>query len=182
MYQPGYADDVTFGVCSSELSQKIKSEATAGESMLGKVKWFSNEKGYGFITDAQSVNRHFGVRDVIGADLPMEGATVEFDAVEGRKGPRAHSIRIISTPAIKAEHGRKNASKSSNDDRVTCGSCGKKMVPRLITNRGEIDRSVCPFCGSTCKDFGLPWFKIILFGGIALACFKAYEWVRGIFA
>lgn len=47
---------------------------------------------------------------------------------------------------------------SSGDERVPCGSCGKKMIPRILTSRthsGEIvpDKSLCPFCGATHKEF-----------------------------
>jgi len=39
------------------------------------------------------------------------------------------------------------------DDRVICPTCGRHMVPRLITYRGDIERTVCPFCASTYEDF-----------------------------
>jgi hypothetical protein len=52
---------------------------------------------------------------------------------------------------------------SPHDDRETCSSCGKKMVPRIITGppliRGQGSwtpvpkKSLCPFCGATHKKF-----------------------------
>jgi cold shock protein len=39
------------------------------------------------------------------------------------------------------------------DDRVQCRTCGRRMVPRLITYQGYIQRTVCPFCTETYEDF-----------------------------
>jgi len=144
-----------------------------GKIMQGKVKWFSKEKGYGFITDEYSTDRHFSVRDIIGADLPSNGSTVEFEPSQGSKGPRAQSIRII--------HQADSTSSRVTDDRDTCNNCGKKMVPRIITHRGEVQRSVCPFCGATHKDFGIQWGWIILFGIAAWLIYSASQWIKGLF-
>lgn len=47
------------------------------------------------------------------------------------------------------------------DDRVVCGACGRRMVPRVITYRGSVERTVCPFCGETylsfAPDFSISW-------------------------
>jgi uncharacterized paraquat-inducible protein A len=43
------------------------------------------------------------------------------------------------------------------DDRIACPRCGKSIVPRIVTNRGKLTRSVCPFCGATIKNFGSWW-------------------------
>src|SRR5690348_6575559 len=39
------------------------------------------------------------------------------------------------------------------DDRVVCADCGRRMVPRVITYRGYVERTVCPFCAETHLDF-----------------------------
>lgn len=41
----------------------------------------------------------------------------------------------------------------ASDDRVVCGGCFRSMVPRVLTYRGDIQRTVCPFCGVTYLDF-----------------------------
>ncbi len=44
----------------------------------------------------------------------------------------------------------------NHDDRVICPTCGKRMVPRLITYQGIVERTVCPFCAQTYQDFTPP--------------------------
>ena len=121
--------------------------------MEGQVKWFSAEKGYGFITGADSTDRYFAVRDVVGPDLPGNGDSVNFEHRQGNKGPRASSVTIT-----------KRAEQSRADDRVACPHCHKKMVPRIITKHGSLSKSVCPFCGGTYKDFGWCFIASAVYG------------------
>lgn len=62
--------------------------------MQGKVKWFSAEKGYGFIEreDGGDVFVHFSAIQGKGFKSLEEGQTVEFDIVEGQKGPQAANV------------------------------------------------------------------------------------------
>jgi cold shock CspA family protein len=64
--------------------------------MQGKVKWFSVDKGYGFIVGNDGTERFFGVRDVQGTDLPANGDVVSFEPQAGKKGPRAAKVAIVS--------------------------------------------------------------------------------------
>ncbi len=65
--------------------------------MQGKVKWFSAEKGYGFIEreDGGDVFVHFSAIQGDGFRSLEEGQTVEFDIVEGQKGPQAANVTRI---------------------------------------------------------------------------------------
>ena len=61
----------------------------------GTVKWFSNEKGYGFIagSDGEDVFVHYSAISGDGYKSLTEGQTVEFDVVEGDKGKQAANVR-----------------------------------------------------------------------------------------
>ena len=60
----------------------------------GKVKWFNNAKGYGFIgrDDGPDVFVHYSAIQLDGYKTLKEGDEVEFDIVEGQKGPQADAV------------------------------------------------------------------------------------------
>ncbi|WP_274362530.1 cold-shock protein [Paenibacillus thermotolerans] len=62
--------------------------------MQGKVKWFNAEKGYGFIETEQGgdVFVHFSAIQQEGFKTLEEGQAVEFDIVEGARGPQAANV------------------------------------------------------------------------------------------
>ncbi|MDO4199108.1 MAG: cold shock domain-containing protein [Erysipelotrichaceae bacterium] len=65
--------------------------------MLGKVKRFNKIKGFGFVTteDGRDAFFHFSQLMMEGFKTIEEGATVEFDLVEGDRGLQAHNIKEI---------------------------------------------------------------------------------------
>ncbi len=65
----------------------------------GTVKWFSKEKGYGFITreDNQGdVFVHFSSIQQRGFKTLQEGQKVEFEIEQDSKGPRAKNVKVLS--------------------------------------------------------------------------------------
>ena len=62
--------------------------------MQGKVKWFSAEKGYGFIEreDGGDVFVHFSAIQEDGFKSLTEGQEVDFDIVDGARGPQAANV------------------------------------------------------------------------------------------
>ena len=62
--------------------------------MKGTVKWFNNQKGYGFISDAEGndVFVHYSGLNMEGFKSLDEGQEVEFDVVNGAKGPLATNV------------------------------------------------------------------------------------------
>ena len=63
----------------------------------GSVKWFNNEKGYGFIAvdDGQDVFVHYSAIQSDGYKSLEENQRVEFEVVQGPKGPQADSVRVV---------------------------------------------------------------------------------------
>jgi CspA family cold shock protein len=66
--------------------------------MRGKVKWFSERKGYGFISKEDGsgdVFVHFSSIEQDGFKTLREGETVEFDVVDSDKGPKATNVKRV---------------------------------------------------------------------------------------
>lgn len=61
----------------------------------GTVKWFKNEKGYGFITgeDGNDVFVHFSAIEMDGYKTLVEGQKVSYEVTQGPKGPQATNVR-----------------------------------------------------------------------------------------
>ncbi len=64
----------------------------------GTVKWFSNEKGYGFIArqGGDDVFVHFSAIQIDGYKTLTEGQAVEFEITNGPKGPQASNVRPLA--------------------------------------------------------------------------------------
>jgi cold shock protein len=64
---------------------------------VGTVKWFSDDKGYGFISreDGDDVFVHFSAIQMGGFKSLAEGARVSFDIVQGQKGEQAANVQLV---------------------------------------------------------------------------------------
>jgi cold shock protein len=64
----------------------------------GKVKWFNNAKGYGFIgrDDGPDVFVHYSGITADGYKSLQEGDDVEFEIVDGQKGPQAANVTRLA--------------------------------------------------------------------------------------
>ena len=106
-----------------------------------KVKWFSQEKGYGYVTNQENIDLYFVVKDVIGPDLPHNGDEIEFEEYLGIKSEKAaRNIKILSP---------------NNPDykKIHCSSCKKEVIPRSWVYGGSDytypkHEHYCPSCGS----------------------------------
>jgi CspA family cold shock protein len=63
----------------------------------GTVKWFNAKKGYGFISDAQGndIFVHFSALNMEGFKELKDGEAVEFEVIEGDKGPQAANVSRV---------------------------------------------------------------------------------------
>lgn len=64
----------------------------------GTVKWFNAKKGYGFISDAEGkdVFVHFSALKMDGFKELKDGEKVEFEVVDGDKGPQAANVTRLA--------------------------------------------------------------------------------------
>ena len=72
-------------------------ESDKNNLLTGKVKWFSDAKGYGFIeVDGQrDVFVHFSAIKQEGYRSLREGQLVKFELIDGAKGPQAANLAIV---------------------------------------------------------------------------------------
>lgn len=68
------------------------------QNMKGTVKWFNNAKGYGFIgrEDGPDVFVHYSAIQAEGYKSLQEGDEVEFEIIQGEKGPQADRVMKAS--------------------------------------------------------------------------------------
>ncbi len=64
----------------------------------GEVRWFNNAKGYGFLgrSDGPDVFVHFSAVQVEGYKSLKEGDAVQFDVIQGEKGPQADQVSLVT--------------------------------------------------------------------------------------
>ncbi|KGJ95746.1 cold-shock protein [Thalassotalea sp. ND16A] len=67
------------------------------DTKFGSVKWFNDEKGFGFIeqTDGPDVFVHFRAIEGSGRRTLTDGQQVEFEVVQGQKGPQAENVKPL---------------------------------------------------------------------------------------
>jgi CspA family cold shock protein len=72
------------------------------ERETGTVKWFSDQKGYGFIArdGGKDVFVHHSALDESGFRSLIEGERVEFTIQQGQKGPAAANVRRLSSEMV----------------------------------------------------------------------------------
>jgi cold shock protein len=68
---------------------------------LGAVRWFSNAKGYGFLgrEGGPDVFVHYSAIEADGYKSLKEGEMVEYDVIQGNKGPQADHVRRVKADA-----------------------------------------------------------------------------------
>jgi cold shock CspA family protein len=107
---------------------------------MSKVKWFSQEKGYGYITNKHNNDLYFGVKDIIGPDLTENGDLVSYEEIDGRAGVKSATNVVIIEK------------KNPEFKKLKCDSCKIKVAPR-IWHYGGSDytnmktQHLCPNCG-----------------------------------
>ena len=77
---------------------------------IGRVKWYSLEKGFGFISSEEGEDVYLASSALPGGVTTVKpGTKLEFGIADGRRGPQALSVRIIDEPASVVANTRINA-------------------------------------------------------------------------
>ncbi|MCP4645162.1 MAG: cold shock domain-containing protein [bacterium] len=76
------------------------SEAASGERLRGQVKWFNNQKGYGFIVrdGTPDIFVHYTAIQMEGFRTLQQGDEVDFELLQGAKGLQAINVQAVSAP------------------------------------------------------------------------------------
>jgi CspA family cold shock protein len=76
----------------------------------GRVKWFSLEKGFGFIANDEGEDVYLAATSLPeGVATVKPGTKLEFSIADSRKGPQALSVHIIDAPPSLVENSRVNS-------------------------------------------------------------------------
>ena len=69
---------------------------------IGKIKWFNNEKGYGFIdvSDGEDIFVHYSAIKQDGYKTLSEGQIVEYELIETEKGFQAINLKELSNVTV----------------------------------------------------------------------------------
>jgi CspA family cold shock protein len=88
-------------VYGAHRSAEVKEEQKVSERQTGTVKWFSDSKGYGFISRevGEDVFVHHSAIEGGGFRSLREGQRVEFSVEQSPKGPRATRVRVLEPGA-----------------------------------------------------------------------------------
>ena len=88
----------TSGFAPFSLRDSRRKEGAQVERLKGTVKWFNNAKGYGFLgrDDGPDVFIHYSSIATEGYKSLQEGDKVEFEIVQGQKGPQAANVTKVS--------------------------------------------------------------------------------------
>lgn len=109
------------------------------KELEGKIKWFSQEKEYGFITDNDNLDYYFHKDQVLeNGDIAI-GDVVIFNSYTFKGGYRAKKINIVE---------------KVNSDKIKCKNCNQEIIPKIVT--GEVVKGrfydvipkyiACPVC------------------------------------
>jgi len=93
----------------------------------GRIKWFSLEKGFGFIASDEGEDVYLAATSLPeGVSTVKPGTKLEFGVAEGRRGPQALSVRIIDAPPSLS-----NAARTNQDDLAAIIEDTIKILDRL---------------------------------------------------
>jgi len=86
--------------------------------LLGNIKWFDAQKGYGFIEreDEPDVFVHYSAINMEGFKTLDDGEQVEFEIVQGEKGPAAANVVRLGTEKVASDDEEEEEEKEEDSE------------------------------------------------------------------
>ena len=124
--------------------------------MKGMIKFYNKDKGFGFVVGENNQDYYFNQKVIPFGHIPNSGDMIEFE-VSDKPTSNKHKEPTIAKMTLTGEQAK--GTHDTNDSRIECPHCHKKIMPRLVTYYGQANRSLCPLCGGVVAEFGRE-FKI----------------------
>lgn len=144
--------------------------------MKGRIKFFSEKEGYGFIQGEDGIEYYFNIHGIKSfTSVPKMADEATFEAsqheVSSQRGkyPEACNVEIKQAVVSQSTVAKNETADGEGDSRVTCPKCHKKVVPRVVTYKGKPQASYCPFCGAQIKKFAEDKAKEIIISLVIIA-------------
>lgn len=130
---------------------------TTQDRKKGKLKFFDEAKGFGFVVDEDNNNYYVHKKHISSAIINKKNEPVTFLSSSNEKGLYAYDLVFSHSPTSRKV-----------DRSETCPHCHNVMLPRIIFSRGYRVKKVCGACGETLTDFLAGQKKAVY---IVVACY-----------
>lgn len=119
--------------------------------MQGRIKFYNEKEGYGFIQGEDSAEYYFTFHEIKHfTSVPKMADPVSFDVSSTKQNeyPVACGVNVLNSKELANEKDN-----YGSEQKVTCPNCHRNIVPRITTLNGVPVASYCPFCGKQVKEF-----------------------------
>ena len=146
--------------------------------MKGMVKFYNKDKGFGFVVGENNQDYYFNQKVISFGHIPNSGDMIEFE-VSDKPTSNKHKEPTIAKMTLTGEQA--TGINNTNDNRVECPHCHKKIMPRLVTHYGRANRSLCPLCGSVVAEFVQTYSTKLIVACLVIitVCFSAVVLYHG---
>ena len=107
--------------------------------LIGKVKWFNNEKGYGFIiySDIEDIFVHYSAINQNGYKTLSEGQYVEFTLLDTSKGYQATNVSVVNNEIVSIKSGVELSYLSQEEQEIVNQALDIEQIKISLTQAQE---------------------------------------------
>lgn len=129
--------------------------------MFGIVKWYSEEKKFGFIIGDDKKQYYFNEKNIKDNISLKSHDYVMFINGKSRRGLFANNV--CKTIRISDNENRKTTKSHKKDDRENCQNCKRRISPKLVIYGGCIEKTLCPYCEITVMSFSKSFIPAVIY-------------------